>query len=47
MAQRVDLSNLLDFVAHVQLHPLINALREKKRIVVIAGAGISASAGSK
>lgn len=47
MAKQVDLTNLPDFTAHVQLQPLINALREKKRIVVIAGAGISASAGSK
>ena len=47
MAQRVDLSSLPDYVAHVQLCPLINALREKKKIVVIAGAGISAAAGSR
>jgi hypothetical protein len=33
---------LLDFVAHMQLHPLINVLREKKRIIVIIEAGISA-----
>jgi hypothetical protein len=47
MTQRVDLSTLLDYVAHVQLCLLINALREKKKIVVIEGAGISASTGSK
>jgi hypothetical protein len=47
MTQRVDLRRLPDYVAHVQLCPLINALRERKKIVVIAGAGISASAGSK
>jgi hypothetical protein len=47
MAQRVNLSSLPDYVAHVQLCPLIKALREKKKIVVIAGAGISAAAGSR
>jgi hypothetical protein len=31
----------------MQLYPLINILRKKKRIVVIAEAGILASAGSK
>ena len=46
MAQTVDLSRLLEFDAHIELFPLIKALREKKNIVVIAGAGISASAGS-
>jgi hypothetical protein len=47
IAQRVDLSNLLDFVAYMQLYPLINVLRKKKRIIVITKAGISASAESK
>jgi hypothetical protein len=47
MAKRVDLNKLLDYEAHCQLHPLITALRKKKRIIVIAGAGISASTGSK
>ncbi len=47
MTQRIDLDSLPDYVTHVQLCPLINALREKKKIVVIAGAGISVSAGSK
>jgi hypothetical protein len=47
MAQRVDLSNLLDYVAHQQLQPLRDALRHKKKIVIIAGSGISVSAGSK
>jgi hypothetical protein len=46
MTQTVDLSRLLDFDAHIELFPLIKALREKKNIVVIAGAGISASAES-
>ena len=31
----------------MELFPLIKALREKKKIVVIAGAGISAEAGSE
>jgi hypothetical protein len=47
MAQQVNLSDLPDYVAHVRLGPLISALREKKRIVVITRARISASAGSK
>jgi hypothetical protein len=47
MAQKANLSTLPDYVAHMQLYPLINALRKKKRIIIIAGAGISASAGSK
>ena len=46
MTQTVDLSRLLDFDAHIELFPLIKALREKKNIVVIAGAGITASAES-
>jgi hypothetical protein len=44
--QPVDLNTLLDYDAHIALFPLIKALREKKNIIVIAGAGISASAGS-
>ena len=46
MAQRIELASLPDYVAHMQLYPLIKALREKKKIVVIAGAGMSAAAGS-
>jgi NAD-dependent histone deacetylase SIR2 len=45
--QQVNLSELPDDVAQTQLAPLINALRQKKRIIIIAGAGLSASAGSK
>jgi hypothetical protein len=47
MTQQVDLRSLPDYVAHVQLCPLINVFHEKKKIVVITGAGISASAGSE
>jgi thiamine pyrophosphate-dependent acetolactate synthase large subunit-like protein len=47
MAQQIDLNTLPDYVAHQQLQPLIDALRHKKKIVIIAGAGISVSAGSK
>ncbi|KAH7363946.1 DHS-like NAD/FAD-binding domain-containing protein [Rhexocercosporidium sp. MPI-PUGE-AT-0058] len=45
MAQRIELASLPDYVAHMQLSPLIEAFRKKKRIVVVAGAGISAAAG--
>ena len=47
MVERIKLASLPDYVAHLKLCPLIKALREKKKIVVIAGAGISAKAGSK
>jgi hypothetical protein len=47
MVERIKLASLPDYVAHLKLCPLITALREKKKIVVIAGAGISAEAGSK
>jgi hypothetical protein len=47
MAQRVNLSNLLNFVVYIQLHPLINVLYKKKRIIVIAEARILVSVGSK
>jgi hypothetical protein len=47
MVKSIKLASLPDYVAHLQLCPLINALREKKKIVVIAGAGISDEAGSK
>jgi hypothetical protein len=46
MIQIVDLSRLLDFDVHIELFLLIKALREKKNIVVITGAGISVSAES-
>lgn len=46
MVLEVDLGSVPDYVAHVELRPLIDAFRQKKRIVIIAGAGISASAGS-
>lgn len=36
-----------DDAAEAQLERLLNTLRRKKKIVVIAGAGISVSAGSK
>ncbi|KFY50509.1 hypothetical protein V495_00225 [Pseudogymnoascus sp. VKM F-4514 (FW-929)] len=42
---QVDVSAVPDYVAHVELRPLIDIFRQKKRIVIIAGAGISASAG--
>ncbi|KAG9242017.1 DHS-like NAD/FAD-binding domain-containing protein [Calycina marina] len=45
MTQRVKVASLPDCVAYVQLCPLIKALRDKKKIVIIAGAGISAAAG--
>ncbi len=47
MVERIKLASLPDYAAHLELRPLINVLREKKKIVVIAGAGISAKAGSK
>ncbi|OBT40540.1 hypothetical protein VE00_09010 [Pseudogymnoascus sp. WSF 3629] len=45
MALEVDLSSLEDYSAHLALRPLIDVFRQKRKIVVIAGAGISASAG--
>ncbi|OAF59033.1 hypothetical protein VC83_04184 [Pseudogymnoascus destructans] len=45
MVLEVDLGSVADYVAHVELRPLIDAFRQRKRIVIIAGAGISASAG--
>ena len=47
MAKRINLNSQQDYVTHMELFPLIKALREKKKIVVIAGAGISAEAGSE
>ncbi len=47
MTQQIDLNSLPDYITHIQLCPLINALCKKKKIVIIAGAGISAFAGSK
>jgi hypothetical protein len=47
MAERIKLASLPDYVAYLKLCLLINALREKKKIVVIARAGISIKAGSK
>jgi NAD-dependent SIR2 family protein deacetylase len=47
MAREVDLNSLQGNDAHLALRPLIDALRQKKKIIVIAGAGISASAGSE
>jgi hypothetical protein len=47
MALEVDLSSLEDYSAHLALRPLIDVFRQKRKIVVIAGAGISASAGSE
>jgi hypothetical protein len=47
MAEQIKLASLPDYVAHLKLGPLIKVLREKKKIVVIAGAGISENAGSK
>ena len=47
MAERIKLASLPDYVAYLKLCLLINVLREKKKIAVIAGAGISAKAGSK
>ncbi|KAL5354917.1 hypothetical protein ACLOAV_001008 [Pseudogymnoascus australis] len=45
MVLEVDLGSVADYVAHVELRPLIDAFHHRKRIVIIAGAGISASAG--
>ncbi|KAH6667733.1 DHS-like NAD/FAD-binding domain-containing protein, partial [Halenospora varia] len=39
------MNSLPDYEAHIQLCPLIDALHKKKRIIVIAGAGISVAAG--
>ena len=47
MTKTVNIGSLPDYTVHIQLCPLIKALREKKKIVVIAGAGISAAAGSR
>jgi hypothetical protein len=47
IAQRIDLNTLLDYTVHIQLCQLINALRKKKKIVIITRAGILASVRSK
>jgi len=46
MMEHVDLKLLSDLEVHRRLRPLIDALHQRKKIVIIAGAGISASAGS-
>jgi NAD+-dependent protein deacetylase SIR2 len=46
MAQQIDLSLFPEFDVRIELFQLIRVLRQKKNIIVIAGAGISASAGS-
>jgi NAD-dependent SIR2 family protein deacetylase len=47
MEQTDIVLDALVWKAHGQLLPLIEVLQKKRRIVVIAGAGISAEAGSR
>src|SRR6266498_2240634 len=43
----VDLNGLPEYTARQQLQPLIAALREKNKIIIITGAGISAASNSE
>jgi len=40
MVKQIILASLLNYIAHLKLYLLIKALQEKKKIVIIARAGI-------